>query len=457
MSESRLSITITQKKRLSLCPLDAWPLSGDGPDRRVTWSAWPGESPVISAGVRVPPSALSTVPHPMRPAAPSVLRADLAALNLTASDFGALSGASASGIEGCEGRLMMEAYMNGSPLLLARHPNPFPNGTWRWMQVNGAPAPPPPRNKPAPPGSTTSFVWRESDDAAVSGWADETDPWVQGYFQFDWTDSISRVTRFDAANHTVFLDPSTPTYGSTPIRPAARWLGLNLLSELDDNEYWLDRVNGTLYIAPPKSSANTRLHGRVDGRGDASDSSLSSSPDVDVVVSVAQHGLTLTNVAYVSVQGLAVMYSQGEAVLVVNATGVSVSDCTVSNVGTMGINISGVEHTITGNEVHHAGCAGMVVTSGHRATLTAGNSTVSHNVVHDYGLWKRMYQPGIAFDSVGDVYSHNTFFSSPHSGMIGHADLTTFGPGNNFTFLCTESGDAGKGVFFPFLLLSKMH
>jgi hypothetical protein len=140
-----------------------------------------------------------------------VLRTDLSALNLTIADFGALQGASASGIEGCEGRRMMEAFLGGSPLLLARHPNPFPNGTWRWMQVNGAPAPPPPHNRPAPPGSSTRFVWRESDDGVVSKWGDEPDPWVQGYFQFDWTDSINRVVSFGSSNRTVQLDPATPT------------------------------------------------------------------------------------------------------------------------------------------------------------------------------------------------------------------------------------------------------
>lgn len=53
-----------------------------------------------------------------------------------------------------------------------------------------------------------------------------------------------------------------------------------------------------------------------------------------------------------------------------------------------------------------------------------------------------MYQPAIAFDSVGDVFSHNTMYDGPHSGMLGHANDCRF-EHNNFSQLCTESGDAG--------------
>ena len=53
-----------------------------------------------------------------------------------------------------------------------------------------------------------------------------------------------------------------------------------------------------------------------------------------------------------------------------------------------------------------------------------------------------MYQPGIDFNGVSNRFINNTMFRAPHSGMLGRADNTLF-EGNNFTELCTESGDAG--------------
>ena len=53
------------------------------------------------------------------------------------------------------------------------------------------------------------------------------------YFQFDWADTIARISDVTAANRTISIDRATPTYGG-PIKSNARWMGLNLLSELDE-------------------------------------------------------------------------------------------------------------------------------------------------------------------------------------------------------------------------------
>eukprot|EP00035_Acanthoeca_spectabilis_P011783 m.207927 g.207927 ORF g.207927 m.207927 type:complete len:671 (-) comp15446_c1_seq26:3200-5212(-) len=396
--------------------------SGLSPTDPVVWAAQSRETAVLSAGFTIPPERLAEVPNPLRPSGPTVLHVNLGQFNLTTAQFGQLHGASDSSISGCWAPGKMDVYSNGAPLLLARHPNPFRNGTWRWMYVNGTAGPP--SKHPGPPASASQFVWRPTDTAEVGGWESEDDPWVQGYFQFDWTDTIARISALIPGNRTVALDPSTPTYGGgLPIRSGARWLGLNLLSELDSpGEFYIDRVKGDLYLIPAM----------IDG--------VAPSPP-SVVVSVNRTVLNATNASNLRFEGLKFMYAQGTGV-VLSGSNLTLSNCTVANHGTMGVAAVGVGNTIEGTTVRDTGCAGITITAGDRRTLIPGRSRVVGNTIHNFGGYKRMYQPGISFDAVGSTFAHNTIHSAPHSGMLGHANDCTFEE-NNFTELCTESGDAG--------------
>jgi hypothetical protein len=394
-------------------------LSLTSADAGVRWSAWPGETPILSAGFRIPPETLSVRSNPQRPAGPPVLHVNLKQFGLAVADFGVLHGESDSSIAGCSETGKMDVYLDNAPLLLARYPDPFVNGTWQWMYVNGTATPP---TKGTTPGSSTDFVWRGADTARISTWTTEKDPWLQGYFQFDWTDTIARIAALTTANHTVHIDPSTPTYGTgEPIRAGARWLGLNLLSELDSaGEYYINRETGDLYLIPPSGDSK---HGLP--------------PTANLVVSVNQTVLNATAVSNLHFAGFTFMHAQGTGVVFAAGSNITLINCTVANHGTMGIAADGVGYTIESSEVRNTGCAGVNIRSGDRATLTPGRSRIVGNSIHSYGQWKRMYQPGISFDAVGDVYANNAIFQAPHSGMLGHGNDCTF-EGNNFTELCTE-------------------
>jgi hypothetical protein len=64
---------------------------GASADSPVVYAAWPGEQAVVSAGLRVPPSAIKTVPHPAGGQG-SVLHVALAELGLSSTDYGRLRG-----------------------------------------------------------------------------------------------------------------------------------------------------------------------------------------------------------------------------------------------------------------------------------------------------------------------------------------------------------------------------
>lgn len=406
---------------------------GGSPASVVTWAAYPGEQPVISAGFRVPSSAVEAIPNPKLPGT-TVQHVALSKLGFTPNEYGVLGGAK---IDGCANQ-KMEAHFGAKALRLARYPNPFTNGTWRWLYVDSPVGWNPSCKKKSPTAppcgaSHQDFVWAAADSARVRQWAGEVDPWLHGYFQYDWFDTIGRISTILPGNSTINIDPATPTYGTRPIQKGARWLGLNLLSELDAaSEYWLDRKSGDLYfIAPPLEGGGSRE--RETGNGGVG-------RENDLVVSVNSTALE-SNASHVRFEGLTVRYSQGNG-MVLNGDHISVINCSSSHHGAIGILINGSGNTVRGSAVHDVGCAAMAVTSGIRKTLAPGNTTIQDNTLHDFSQWKRMYQPGIRFDSVGDHFINNTIYRAPHSGMLGRADNCLF-EGNNFTELCTESGDAG--------------
>ena len=346
----------------------------------VVYRAAAGEQPVVSAGFLVPASAVHSVPHPKRPGE-TVQHVALAGLGFTPEHYGSLSGDTDSGpdtnpatpgVNGCANQ-KMEAHLDGVPLQLARYPNPFPNGTWRWMYVDS----PAGWNQGcanhsrfAPPcgASHQDFVWASKDTRKIEGWAGEADPWLHGYFQQDWADTIARIESMHTENRTINIDPATPTYGAKPIQKGARWLGLNLLSELDSpSEYWLDRKQGDLYFIAPGVPSKERA----------------------LVVSVNKTAI-VSNASNVQFVGVQVKHSQGNG-MVLRGDHVSVINCSSSNHGAIGIFLYGRNNTIRGSTVHSVGCAGMSIRSGNRTSLSPGGTSVEGNELHDFSLWKRMY------------------------------------------------------------------
>eukprot|EP01047_Picozoa_sp_COSAG01_P028365 COSAG01_NODE_1902_length_8963_cov_29.997405_7_plen_434_part_00 len=311
--ELRVVIRGGEYSPLHLGPSDG----GASAENVVVYAAWPGERVIISGGFHVPPSALHVIPHPKRSGqnASAVLHVALPSLGFTAAEFGALAGDTDSGPNtnpatpgefGCANH-KMEAHlgrrgkaMSSKALPLARYPNPWKNGTYRWMYLSrpigwSPNCSHPSRHAPSCQAggccaSHQDFIPSTDDAARVASWKGETDPWLHGYFQQDWADTIAQVA--DITNTgTVHISNSTPTCactylqtivlliladfeftllscllsdGTKPIQSGARWLGLNLLAELDDavsGEYYLDRHSGDLCVLDlrTRSVLNVRI------------------------------------------------------------------------------------------------------------------------------------------------------------------------------------------------------
>jgi hypothetical protein len=160
------------------------------------------ETVLLSGGMPVPASAWQPYYGP-------IVQLNLTALGAAEYGFGFIS---ASSLGQCS-NFLMELFFNGVPMTLARYPNITPNGTWQYINILAA-------------NGSTSFTTNVS---RVATWAAEPDPYVHGFWTFDWADNVvavASIATLPSGDVQVVANPAVPpVYG---FAPNARFLGMNL-------------------------------------------------------------------------------------------------------------------------------------------------------------------------------------------------------------------------------------
>ena len=145
---------------------------------------------------------------------------------------------------------------DGEAMTLARWPNQAPaqpadeTAPWRWSRAQGG------CTRSPLGGSTFAMNTRDNPDALrLLKWRDEADAFVHGYWEWDWGDAYAPVSRIERRGDTVEL-----SYRDAPTcKAGARWMGVNILSELDaPREYWIDQDNLLVYLFPPEQVPTPR-------------------------------------------------------------------------------------------------------------------------------------------------------------------------------------------------------
>jgi len=266
------------------------------------------------------------------------------------------------------------------------------------------------------PGSKVGKFVYEGD--RPKRWVGEKDPWLHGYWFWDWSDQRQRIEAIDTEKRIISLAPPYHGYG---YRKGQWYYAFNMLCELDSpGEWYLDRSTGVLYFWPPEPIESGRA-----------------------VVSVLPTLLTMKGTSYAAIRGFTFEAARETAITVSDGHYTQITGCIIRNVGGSAVSVGGgTANGVIGCDIYLTGCGGISVGGGDRATLTPAGNYAENNHIHHYSRVQRVYQPGIHLSGVGNRAAHNLIHDAPHMGMGfgGNDHLIEL---NEIYNVCFESNDAG--------------
>ena len=305
-----------------------------------------------------------------------------------------------------------ELFFDNKPMTIARYPN---EGFIKITEVFGEE-----KNVRGTKGSSDGkFV---CGDSRIGKWVNEKEPWVSGYWFWDWAEGKQRVDKIDPARNYLELKDPQHSYG---YRKGQWFYGFNLLCELDaPGEYYIDREKGILYFYPPVEN-------------------LSQLKQKEAFLTMGQFVLALTDVKGVSVENVIMEGCRFPIINVRNSNHIILKDLVLRNSGDAAIVIHGGSDGLVDNcEAYGMGSAGICVNAGDRKSLTPGGWVIQNCFVHHYARIGRMYNPGIQLNGCGNTARHNLITDAPHNAMTfsGNNHLMEY---NELARVCWESNDAG--------------
>jgi len=304
----------------------------------------------------------------------------------------------------------MELFFNDKPMWISRYPNEG------FVKIEGLI-----NENPIPVdngrvGDTVGQFYYS--DTRINNWKGEKDPWLHGYWFWDWSEQRHKVEKIDTARKYIKLFPPYHRYG---YRKGQWFYGFNLLSEIDEpGEYYIDRDKARLYFYPPGSIENSRT-----------------------TVSIIQGIIESKDVDYLTIQGLILEACRGTAIQMTGGRNSLIIGCTIRNAGNIGVEINGGgQNGVISCDIYETGGTGIMIQGGDRSTLSPALNFADNNYIHHVARLYRTYRPGISLNGVGNYATHNLIAHVPHMamGFGGNDHIIEF---NEMYDAGYESNDAG--------------
>ena len=268
---------------------------------------------------------------------------------------------------------------------------------------------------------TNEGIFEYVDDR-IDQWKQEAEPYLHGYWYWDWSEESHSIESIDTQSHSISVRQPYHRYG---YRDGLRYYGFNLLCELDaEGEYYIDRQARRIYWKP--------CTGYQEGK---SQTTLS--------VYDGEAAIVLRNCTNVTLRNFTLRGIRNRGIVVEGGRNVTIENCHLTDIGDNAVTLEqGTGHRVLGCYIHELGCSGIVTRGGNRRTLEPCGFVISDNVVQNFSLYKRTYEPAVYFHGAGITITHNRFQGSSSSAMRVEGNDIDVSYNQCFD-LVTESDDQG--------------
>ncbi|MHB9134327.1 MAG: right-handed parallel beta-helix repeat-containing protein [Armatimonadota bacterium] len=219
-------------------------------------------------------------------------------------------------------------------------------------------------------------------------WQAADDIWIHGYWSWDWANSYERIDTLDT---TTRLIKTRAPFGLYGFRAKQRYYFLNILEELDaPGEYYMDAKSGILYFWPPAPLEQGRavvsvLETPLISLQDAAYVTISGL----TLECTRGDGIRITGGTQNTVERCVVRNTGDWGIIVNGGTRHTVSGCDLYNLGDGGVRLAGGDrktltpggHLAENNEIHHMGRWSRCYQPG--IAIDGVGNRLAHNLIHD--------------------------------------------------------------------------
>ena len=312
----------------------------------------------------------------------------------------------------------MELYFDGKPMILAR----WPNDKWAWIEkMSGEKAQNPAYHQMAyAVGSffAPSAVFERKNRLEL--WKNEPHLMAHGYWYYDWAPQRMEIGSVDADKKIITVKNSE--LHRMGFRPRQRFYIYNALCELDSpGEYYVDKEKGILYFYPPENFHNQAIE----------------------LAMLCTPLIKIENGSNIVFERMIFEKGRTDGISISGGKNNQVIASTIRNMGQTAVSIkSGFNHQVIGCDIYNIGEMGILLSGGDVKQLIPGNHLACNNYIHDYGIFKPTYRPGIRLMGVGNHVKNNLICNAPHFAIhfLGNDHVIEF---NEIHSVNLDSADTG--------------
>ena len=261
-----------------------------------------------------------------------------------------------------------------------------------------------------------TFVYRED---RPSRWAAHPEVAIEGFWRFDWRNTIIYAKSIDPQAKTITLG-AAHSYRLGQGNPAPRrWRALNVFEELNrPGRYTVDFAKRRLYVYPPAG---------FDGVG---------------ICSAADPLVRMKGAHDIELRGFRFGRSSGSGLVLERTTDVTVYRCEFTDIRQVAVRGEGCRRCMVRTCDFHRLCGGGIsLSGGNRRTLEPGRNLVVDCLFHD---WNRLSATAMAVSvgGVGNAVRHCVMRDTSHqaAGLVGNDCRFEYNVVSN---ACTGTDDAG--------------